>query len=175
MPDRACPRGRVVTARDGSLGFYVPGIPTTQGSKKAFVVTQRNGSTRAVVKEQLGESLASWRETVRATARTAAGPAWETLTGPVGCVLAFGLKAPKSLPKTRRVWPVGKNSGDLDKLTRAVFDSLTQALIWVDDAQVVDLHVTKDYAPQQARQGVTVVVRPYVAPTASLLTEGLTR
>jgi Holliday junction resolvase RusA-like endonuclease len=159
-----------VTARDGSLGFYVPGIPTTQGSKKAFVVSPRGGKPRAVVTEQLGAALSSWRETVRSVARAAAGDDWLPLDGPVAAVLAFGLAKPRSAPKTRRTWPIGKNSGDLDKLTRAVFDALTQALIWDDDSRVVDLHVTKDYAPQMARQGVTVVVRPLVQAHPPLLT-----
>jgi Holliday junction resolvase RusA-like endonuclease len=142
-----------------ALSFYVPGIPTTQGSKKAFVVKTKEGP-KAVVREQLGEALASWRETVRSEARKAAGEAWRTLDGPVACMLAFGLTRPKSAPKTRRTWPIGKNSGDVDKLTRAVFDSLTQALIWDDDSRCVDLHVTKDYAGRGVRQGLQVTLRP---------------
>jgi Holliday junction resolvase RusA-like endonuclease len=58
-------------------------------------------------------------------------------------------------------------------LTRAVFDALTQALIWDDDSRVVDLHVTKDYAPQQTRQGVTVVVRPLVQAHPAIPTQGV--
>lgn len=153
------------------LRFYVPGIPSTQGSKKAFVVKTKTGH-RAVMKDDTGEALASWRETVRSEARAAAGDDWRTIDGPVAVVLAFGLSRPKSAPKWRRIWPIGKNSGDVDKLARAVFDSLTQALIWDDDARCIDLHVTKDYAGAGVRQGVEVTVRevtdgPSVDPVRS--------
>lgn len=145
--------------KDGALSFHVPGIPSTQGSKKAFVVKTKTGASRAVMKEATGEDLASWRETVRVEARSAAGPDWQRLDGPVAVTLAFGLKAPASLPKRRRVWPIGSRSGDVDKLARAVFDSLTQALLWRDDSQCVQLIVTKDYA-DPGREGVTVSLRP---------------
>jgi Holliday junction resolvase RusA-like endonuclease len=144
--------------KDGALSFHVPGIPSTQGSKKAFVVKTKTGH-RAVMKDDTGEALASWRETVRSEARKAAGPDWQRLEGPVAVTLAFGLKAPKSLPKRRRVWPIGQNSGDVDKLTRAVFDSFTQALLWRDDAQCVQLIVSKDYA-DPGREGMVASLRP---------------
>ena len=35
---------------------------------------------------------------------------------------------------------------DVDKLCRAVLDALTDAGVWVDDSQVVDLGATKIYA-----------------------------
>lgn len=147
------------------LRFYVPGVPSTQGSKKAYVRATKAGP-RAVMTDDPGEALASWRETVRSEARTAAGPAWERLEGPVEATLVFGLPAPKSLPKRRRSWPVGARSGDVDKLTRAVFDSLTQALIWRDDSVVVRLHVTKDYAGTGVRQGVEIALRMLTDPAA---------
>lgn len=143
--------------KDGVLSFHVPGIPSTQGSKKSFIIRTKAGP-KAGMKDTGGEDLASWRETVRREARAAAGPSWQRLDEAVAVDLAFGLKAPKNLPKRRRVWPIGSQSGDVDKLTRAVFDSITQALVWRDDALVVDLHVTKEYA-EPGGEGVTVSIR----------------
>lgn len=49
---------------------------------------------------------------------------------------------------------------DLDKLTRAVFDALTDAHIWHDDAQVVGLVATKRYAPPDKPLGVRIAIHP---------------
>jgi crossover junction endodeoxyribonuclease RusA len=133
-----------VTAR--TLRFWVTGTPATQGSKRAFVTRQRDGARRTVVVDANPAALRPWREAVRSTAveflaREATGP----LSGPVRITLRFVLRRPSSAPRRRRAWPVGQRSGDVDKLARGVLDALTDAGAWTDDAQVVDLHVTKDY------------------------------
>ena len=70
------------------------------------------------------------------------------LTGPVEVLLHFELARPKS---ARRLLPSTKP--DLDKLARAVLDALT-GVVFKDDAQVVDLRVTKRYGTP----GVHVIV-----------------
>lgn len=40
-----------------------------------------------------------------------------------------------------------KNFGDLDNLTKPILDAITQTgAVWLDDSQIVDLHVTKAVA-----------------------------
>jgi len=148
------PPGDVVSAP--VLHFRVVGRPVAQGSMSAFIAGKR-----AVVTDQKGKTLRPWREAVRATALEAAGEAWQPLAGPVRVLLLLALPRPASAPKRRRTWPIGKRSGDGDKLTRAVLDALTDAGIWRDDSQVVDGRWIKDYpGPENGMHvpGVTVAV-----------------
>lgn len=138
--------------------FRVAGRPMTQGSKTGIVV-----KGRAVLVETNRAALKPWREAVRSTALEHLGDTWQPYPGPVHVRLLFALPKPASAPKTRRTWPVGARSGDVDKLARACLDACTDAGVWRDDAQVVDLHVTKDYPGEHAGQltpGVLVHVVP---------------
>ena len=136
--------------------FWVSGTPATQGSKTGYV---RGG--RAIVVDKNPATLKPWREAVRQDAMAAAFAVWGNgyapLDGPVTVLIAFALKQPASAPKRRRTWPIGARSGDLDKLTRACLDAITDAGIWRDDSQVVNLHCTKDYAPE-GRVGARITV-----------------
>jgi crossover junction endodeoxyribonuclease RusA len=127
----------------------VAGLPATQGSKRAFVV-----KGRPVVTEAAGDQLKAWRYALAVEGRQAWPFDRPLLTGPLAVRLAFGLRKPVSAPKTRRTWPIGARSGDVDKLARAALDALT-GVIWLDDGQVVELCVSKDYGPP----GVGVEVR----------------
>jgi Holliday junction resolvase RusA-like endonuclease len=60
----------------------------------------------------------------------------------------FYLPRPPSVPETARRWPCVKPDGD--KLTRAVFDSLTIARVITDDARIVHHDVWKRYARETA-------------------------
>jgi crossover junction endodeoxyribonuclease RusA len=125
----------------------VAGLPVTQGSKRAYVV---NG--RPVLAEQAGSQLKAWRYAMAmAAGDTHHGP---LLEGPVAVTLTFGLLKPASAPKRRRTWPIAARSGDVDKLARAALDALT-GVVFADDAQVVELRVSKDYG----LPGVEVEVR----------------
>jgi Holliday junction resolvase RusA-like endonuclease len=143
------------------IHLHVRGVPQTQGSvrailpkgKKQPIVVQ--GSSAAARK-----SLEAWRSDVAKEARKWCDQHWEfqPLTGPVQLRLIFGLRRPQSAPKTRRTWPIGKNSGDLDKLARAVFDALTGVLL-KDDSLVIGMSVSKDYDDVT---GVRIAIRPVV-------------
>ena len=142
------------------LAFRVAGQPTTQGSKSAFVVKSKaTGQPRAVMFDQKPERLQAWRESIRSTAAETAGDAWEPLSGPVRVDLWLALPKPASTPKKRRVWPIGGRSGDADKLARACLDAITQAGIWRDDSQVVELRVVKDYPEHVQQLSPGVIVR----------------
>lgn len=158
----------------GALSFRVAGRPVTQGSKTGIVV-----GGRAVLVEKARDRLKPWREAVRSTALDHLGDAWQPYPGPVYLQLVFALPKPASAPKSRRTWPIGARSGDVDKLTRAVMDALTDAGVWRDDAQVVRLLVDKDYPgphTQQITPGVLVHVVPAEVADShpTLLTEGAT-
>lgn len=139
---------------DAVLAVHVVGTPKPQGSKRGFVVPGKGGAkARAVVVDTAKAPLKDWRASVTVAAQTAMDVVpgdddpdrqpWR-LTGPLAVRLVFALPRPASAPKTRRVWPSGR-VGDVDKLARSVLDSLTDAGVWLDDAQVVDLHIVKDY------------------------------
>lgn len=133
----------------GVIAFEVGGIPVTQGSVRAVLP---RGSQKPIVVQGSSaaarRSLDAWRGDIAAEARAwrAEHPAFVPLTCPVQLKLSFHLVRPKSHPKTIRTWPTGKNSGDLDKLVRAVFDALT-GVLFIDDGQVVGLVTSKDYSP----------------------------
>jgi Holliday junction resolvase RusA-like endonuclease len=126
----------------------VLGEPIGQGSVSGFI----NPHTKRVVIQEAkkGEPRRrwkSWREAVRSEAQDAVdGDDVYPLDCPVVVRISFGLSKPKSYPKTKRTWPIKKRSGDIDKLERAVLDSLT-GVVFVDDAQVVELWARKDWSP----------------------------
>lgn len=60
---------------------------------------------------------------------------------PVSVRITFLMPRPKNVKRHMPTVPP-----DIDKLCRAVLDALTDAGVWVDDSQVVDLGSTKIYA-----------------------------
>lgn len=115
--------------------FDVVGKPEPQGSKRAFV---RGG--RAMIVES-ARNVGSWR---RLVADKAADVAPQTpMQLAVKVEIHFRLPVPKSAPKRRRLYAVKKP--DVDKLARACLDAMTK-VVYRDDSQIVDLHVTKQLA-----------------------------
>jgi Holliday junction resolvase RusA-like endonuclease len=132
------------------LLFEVPGQPQPQGSMKAYV---RRG--KAVLLPD-NESTRAWRLDVVLCARQAIGKAGcksPMFTGPVAVNAVFTLRRP---PSVRRAEPCTRP--DLDKLTRALLDSLTMAGAWRDDGQVTDLAVRKRYAGPETSPGAAIRV-----------------
>lgn len=123
------------------LEFAVAGDPKPQGSKRGFVT--KHG--RVALVEQAGRPLKQWRDTVTAAAAAARiREKWPAYTeGPIGIELVFGLKKPLK-PK----YPVPAVRPDIDKLVRAVLDGLTDAHLWQDDGQVIELYARKTYSEQ---------------------------
>lgn len=131
------------------LDFFAEGTPAPQGSKNAYV---RGG--RAVLVDA-NARLKPWRAQVREAAEEAMEDAgWKTLDEPCRVYLGFTMPKPK-----RPRWDVPAVKPDLDKLTRAVFDALTDAGVWRDDSRVVDMRVTKRYEDAEAVPGVWVEVQ----------------
>ena len=118
--------------------FFVRGQPITQGSMRAFVVKGRPIITSA------NRNLKNWRTLVALQAQTEATVECP-LDGPISMTLEFYMPRPKSLKKKGMEYPIRARSGDIDKLSRAVLDSLTN-VFYKDDSQVVDLSVKKYWA-----------------------------
>jgi len=135
------------------LTFTALGQVKPKGSKRAILP---RGSKTPVVIDSDPKGLQAWQRDVKAAAAAAIaalGPDWPgLLDGPLWASTAFVLLRPASHKPTS--WPVGMNTGDGDKLTRAVWDGMTK-VVFADDAQVVLWRGSKVYGPVP---GVTVRV-----------------
>jgi Holliday junction resolvase RusA-like endonuclease len=133
-----------VTQHPDPLVFTVPGVPIPKGS----LVPMKSQSTgKCLCVEGSRKLLRPWRKEVTTVARLArTSAAWPVgYAGPVAVKLAFHLVRPASVPLAERLLPVVKP--DIDKVTRTILDDLKNAHVYGDDAQIVQLHVTKTYAP----------------------------
>lgn len=110
------------------ITFRVDGVPVPQGSMRVY-----NGN---IVHSQ-GAALATWRSAVAISAKSAG---CVPLPGSVRLDLLFGMPKPRTV---KRTFP--SVAPDLDKLIRAVLDSLT-AIAYLDDGQVTEINATKVYA-----------------------------
>ncbi len=128
------------------LYVFVRGIPVPQGSMKAFVVKGRPILTSTQ------KNLKPWRNQV---AMEASSIYHNPVTDkPIAIVLEFKMPCPKSLPKTK--WRLPAKRPDLDKLIRAILDSLT-GVVFKDDSQVVTITAMKRYA-YDGYPGVKIVI-----------------
>ena len=118
------------------IQLRVIGDPAPQGSKRCF-------NNRVV--DANPPKLKAWRKEVTSVATTYLHThGWEPFKGPVQLRVTFFMPRPKTVSIARRPLPIV--SPDLDKLVRSVGDSLTDAGIWGDDAQVVSIVCEKVYA-----------------------------
>jgi Holliday junction resolvase RusA-like endonuclease len=127
------------------ISFFIEGEPAPQGSKNGFV---KNGR---VVMVESSTKVKPWRAAV--TQKTAQHMSWETLNpldSSVEIALVFYLPKPKSV---KRKWPSVKP--DLDKLIRSTFDGLTTGGLYTDDALVIAVSASKEYATD--RTGCQVI------------------
>ena len=142
------------------IEFFVPGHPVGQGSKRHVghgVMIESSPRTRP------------WRATVTAAAIEARGgrPA---IIGPVWFCFTSTFARPASHFGTGRnagvlrpgapAFPATRASGDADKLTRAIFDALTDAGVWRDDAQVCTMAVGKRWVEPDGTPGAHVALEP---------------
>lgn len=123
-----------------AVEIRVLGIPAPQGSKTAFI---SKSTGRAGMKEDCNRTE-PWRESVAWAARAAGG----RVAGAVTIDVVFTVPKPKSAPKRRRTLPDRKP--DIDKLCRALLDSLVRAGTIEDDARVVRLTAAKAFPGEQA-------------------------
>lgn len=134
-----------------ALDVFVPGRAAPQGSMRA-IVSRSTG--RAIVVKDNKATQNTWRQDVRDAARDA----WADrapLAGPVAVRTEFVMPRPVSTPKGRTPPAVKKPDGD--KLTRAIWDSLTH-VVWVDDSQVTEWSGTKRIAEIGETPGARIQV-----------------
>ena len=130
-----------------TLRFTVPGVPRPQGSKKGFVV---NGRVNMV--ESSGANLKDWRRALTLVTRSeAALGGWHLTDRP--CTVALSFRFAKPARPKHYDYPAVKP--DIDKISRAVLDAVTDAkAVWLDDSQVVSLAADKSYGVP----GVTITI-----------------
>jgi Holliday junction resolvase RusA-like endonuclease len=129
--------------------LFVAGDPRPQGSKKAF------NRGKHIVLVEANKDLPAWRETMKRMFELKMLERDSAFPVAVAVTIHFWLKRPKTVT---RQYATG--TYDIDKLTRAVLDSLESAGVIVNDNLVVDLTVRKSYADNH-ESGVLVTVIPY--------------
>lgn len=155
------------TGLGGRIAIRVLGTPIPQGSLVPFI---DRATRRARVKASNEPTLKAWRKHVTATAKDTCRY-HDTITGDVRVWVRFTFTRPPShyrtgrnahLLKDRAPRNPGRACGDIDKLQRAIFDALTDAGVWVDDTQVVDVRARKFYAGEDEyamdRPGVDIII-----------------
>jgi len=135
-----------------AVRFTVYGIARPKGSTRAFMP---KGARFPIVTSD-NKSVRGWEESVRAAIQQHCADTF--FHGPVAVRIVFELPRPKTLPK--RVTAHVKKP-DLDKLARGSLDAM-KGVLWNDDAQVVELQVSKRYAPVQPQARVEVEGRLFL-------------
>ena len=126
-----------------ALSFFVPGIPKTSGSKRAFM---RPGMRFPIITEDCKGSK-DWRGDVKRFALQAYSG--EPMEGPLELTLSFTMPRPKGhLRSNGQVKPGAplwhEKKPDVLKMARAVEDALT-GILWRDDSQIAYERLTKSY------------------------------
>jgi Holliday junction resolvase RusA-like endonuclease len=147
------------------IQFEVAGTPIPQGSKRAWY---NEAAHKVMMTEDAGVRHSTWRNEVTGQARQAmanVGRFGEPYRGPISCSLTFQFHRPLVHYGTGKNAETVKASApshpikppDLDKLTRAIWDSLT-SVVWVDDAQVIAATIRKQWVERWQEEGVLILV-----------------
>lgn len=131
-----------------TLSVFVPGHPAPQGSKRHV------GNGRMV---ESSKYLPGWRESVRAALIDSHGRPCIQFAGAVHVDLEFIMYRPAGTPKKRT--PPAIKKPDIDKLERAILDSVTSAGVWRDDAQVTSVTKIKRIAEIGEAPGCKIELR----------------
>ncbi|MDX6479702.1 MAG: hypothetical protein QOG85_212 [Gaiellaceae bacterium] len=152
------------------IRFHVDGDPRPQPKKMAFARKTPSGGVIARVYDTGGAN--GWKALVAEAAKP------HRLAEPIACPirvdLRFYFRRPDRL-MTRNV-PDGElphlGKFDVDNLTKAIFDTLTQLGLWRDDKLVYRLFVEKYYAAKGGRPGMDATItwesdaQPWLIPPA---------
>lgn len=131
------------------LTINVEGDPASQGSHS--VINGRIVQVNSTKHKR-------WRNAVVFAALDLIGESWTPINDPVELTVVFFLPRPKTA--TRELPSV---TPDLDKLIRAVGDSLTDAGILADDSRIVAIQAQKLYADDR-RPGALIRVKTLTKP-----------
>lgn len=138
-----------------ALVITVYGKPATQGSKRARPIFKGRGEDKVFTGkvaqvEENKEKHKAWRIAVKEAALAVVDGLPRIEDAPVHINVVFCFDKPKSAPKRRRTWPITRSSGDVDKLQRATFDALTDAGVFKDDSQIVQVRADKVFTDDPA-------------------------
>ena len=128
-----------------TVTIHVEGVAAPQGSKNVYRGRPVESSKR----------VKPWREQVRRAASEEGdrlallGP----LTPPYKVELWFYIKRPRTTLATH---PVAPTIGDVDKLSRAVNDALTDSGLIIDDRYITKLTVEKQWAGRGETPGAII-------------------
>lgn len=142
------------------ITFFVPGMPQTGGSKRAFAHKVNGRYTGRVIVTDANTRSRTWRGDIRdALQREYTGP---PLEGPLALRVTFYLPRPQShfrrngaLKDSAPSAAIGRC--DLTKYLRALEDALNR-ILWVDDRYIVLQTAEKRYADNNERIGCQVSV-----------------
>lgn len=101
---------------------------------------------------EMSKNLPAWRATVEASARLAAGAAWEPINGAVSVAGEVRLRK----PRTTKYPDAPAGAPDLDKLQRAIGDALTKSRVITDDARIVHWNIRKVWALDMPGADLTI-------------------
>ena len=143
-----------------SFTFTVLGKPAPQGSK-----TYKG---RGVMVDSC-KRLKAWRQLVRKAAKDLRPCDWHArLNAPICISVVFVFARANdqyvnNTPGLDRLKPDApqhctKRIGDVDKLCRAILDSLSEGIVYNDDAQVIDLIAHKRYANDREQPCAIITV-----------------
>ncbi len=146
-------------------------IPLGRRKGGRFVgVTRPDGAPVVSVVASNRERLTPWRTAI--TTNSATNYPHEPYASACSVTLAFKFTRPKNhygtgknselLKPTAEPRPITRSQGDIDKLTRAVLDALTDAKVLTDDSIVTALQSTKQWA-RDGTEGVHITVTPEAA------------
>lgn len=150
------------------LAFDVLGRPAPQGSKRPVRLGARIGMVES------SKRLKPYRDSVAGAAREALDQHSDPSVfydAPVSLVVSFLFARPKSHLRTAAAFagepsgraparPVSRQTGDVEKLVRAVNDALVAAGVMRDDSQVVQLCACKRYAAPGAPERTLIELAP---------------
>jgi Holliday junction resolvase RusA-like endonuclease len=125
------------------------GIPVPQGSMKGFKT--KSGK---VILTSANDKMKPWRALV-ISAAVEANLGKLPIAEPVAVEVIYYLPRPKTAPK-RVIFPAKKP--DKDKLDRAIYDALTQAGVWVDDALNIASYTEKKFATPDNPPGAEITI-----------------
>jgi Holliday junction resolvase RusA-like endonuclease len=138
---KSVPRDRINDDGSREIHLVILGVPEPQGSTRAFAIKRKGQPTGQVVVTSSNKKVKPWRQQVGWVAKEAMKGAPFYDEAPISLNMNFYFQKPKSL--RGEAW-AKVTKPDVDKLARAILDSLT-GILYRDDSQVIGLDAQKSY------------------------------
>lgn len=145
----------------------IPGEPYTKGSLRCIGA---RGKVKHQLVEQLGKDAETWRKTVAYWVRRSWMTHMSVKGQPLGAEITLTVSRPRGHYGTGRnsdlvkpsapAYPVGHQTGDIDKLARMILDAVQDTHVLPDDCQIVDLTARKRYPRTTAERWDDVLGYP---------------